>query len=136
MLWSASRAMTGAPGAPVRPGDLRAMALATRRGWVRMLRDPRGPAGFIARDGGRIHALYVHPRAQGAGLGRVLIREAKQQAAQLDLYVLAANLPARRFYAAQGFAEATRGCGMGNDAGLRDIRMVWWAGTSREREAA
>lgn len=126
LLWTASRDVPGLPAcARPRLADLGAMARITRRGWVWFLRDSRGPAGFIARDGARIHALYVHPRAQGRGMGRALIEQAKDGAAWLELFVLDANLPARRFYAGCGFIEMARGRGLGNDRLLSDIRMVW-----------
>ena len=91
--------------------DLHLMARITRAGWVQIMRDPRGTAGFIARDGACIHALYVHPRARRAGLGRALIADAQARAAQLELWVAEANTPARAFYAAHGFIEVGRGCG-------------------------
>lgn len=108
--------------------DLHLMATITRRGWVRMLRGRAGlPAAFIARDETRIHALYVHPRLCRSGMGRALLDDAKSRAAMLELWVAEANAPARAFYAAQGFAEAQRSAGLGNDENLPDIRMVWHA---------
>lgn len=105
--------------------DLSLMARITCAGWVRLIRDGRGTAGFIARDGIRIHALYVDPRACNAGLGRAMVRDAQANAPQLELWVAEANTPARAFYAAHGFGEAGRGCGTGNDENLAEIRMVW-----------
>jgi len=104
------------------------MAQITRRGWVRVLHDARGPTAFIARDGARIHALYVHPRVQGRGLGRALLNDAKHAAPQLELWVAEANQDARSFYAAQDFAEMARGIGAGNDEALPDIHMLWHRG--------
>ncbi|PVA08943.1 GNAT family N-acetyltransferase [Pelagivirga sediminicola] len=105
--------------------DLRVMAQITRAGWVRVLRDARGPAAFIARDGALVHALYVHPRAQGRGMGRALLEEAKRAQPRLELFVAEANEAARSFYAAHGFAEAGRSDGAGNDERLPDIHMIW-----------
>ncbi len=105
--------------------DLRVMARITRRGWVRVLRDAQGPAAFIARDGVRVHALYVHPRAQGRGMGRALLNDAKRAAPRLELWVAEANEGARIFYATQGFAEHARGCGTHNDERLPEIHMIW-----------
>lgn len=101
------------------------MIRATRRGWVRLARDRRGAAGFLVRDRVRIHALYVHPRAQRQGVGQALLEDAKSRSERLELWVLEANMPARGFYAAQGFAESRRGGGAGNDEKLPDILMVW-----------
>ena len=54
-----------------------------------------------------------------------MLAEAQAHAGALDLWVLADNLPARRFYRHAGFAEAAHAQGGGNDEGLPDIRMVW-----------
>ncbi len=118
----------------VRPyrNDLRVMAQITRAGWVRVVRDARGPAAFIARDGAIVHALYVHPRAQGRGLGRALLEDAKRGQPRLELYVAEANRPARAFYTAHGFTEAARSDGADNDERLPDIHMIWHNDRSAE----
>ncbi|HEY9039512.1 MAG TPA: GNAT family N-acetyltransferase [Roseovarius sp.] len=113
--------------------DLRVMTRITRAGWVHVLRDGRGPAAFIARDGAQVHALYVHPRAQGRGMGRALLEDAKRSQTRLELYVAEANEAARAFYSAHGFAEAGRGCGAGNDERLPDIHMIWQQDRSTDR---
>ena len=125
ILWGFIRRTPWLP--RVRPygTDLRVIARITRAGWVRVLRDRRGPAAFIARDGARVHALYVHPRAQGHGLGRALLRDAMRAQPRLELYVAEANEAARAFYAAHGFAEAGRSDGTDNDERLPDIHMIW-----------
>ncbi|MEB8389013.1 GNAT family N-acetyltransferase [Rhodobacteraceae bacterium KMM 6894] len=105
--------------------DLTLMVRITRAGWVKVIRDPHSTAGFIARDGHHIHALYVHPHRKRTGLGRALLQDAQSNAPHLDLWVAEANTPARAFYAAHGFAEAEHGCGTGNDENLAEIRMVW-----------
>ena len=105
--------------------DLILLVRVCLRGWVRVLRDEQGLAGFIIRDGARVHALYVHPRAQGCGIGRALLAEAKEKAGQLDLWVVQDNRRARRFYCGEGFAEKARSTGAGNDEKLPDILMVW-----------
>ncbi|WP_219413485.1 GNAT family N-acetyltransferase [Pseudonocardia nigra] len=82
-------------------------------------------AAFIAEDGavlgvtrctaaaGRVDSLYVHPRAQGTGLGvRLLatctehLREAGARTA--TLWVFAPNAPARAFYERQGWRPTGR----------------------------
>ncbi|MFX0542165.1 GNAT family N-acetyltransferase [Roseovarius sp. S4756] len=125
ILWGFGRRTAWLP--RVRPyrTDLRVMARITRAGWVRVLHDMRGPAAFIARDGTQVHALYVHPRAQGRGLGRALLDDAKRAAPKLELWVAEANETARAFYTAQGFAETRRSDGAGNDERLPDIQMLW-----------
>lgn len=54
-----------------------------------------------------VSALYVHPAAQGQGLGRGLVRAVAAHQAQLGrqalmISVLTTNAPARRFYEALG----------------------------------
>ncbi len=113
--------------------DLRVMARITRAGWVRVMRDARGPAAFIARDGAVVHALYVHPRAQRRGMGRALLEDAKRAQPRLELYVAQANRPARAFYTAHGFAEVARSDGADNDERLPDIHMIWHHDRSAEK---
>ena len=125
ILWSFTRRTPWLPTVRTKGDDLRMMTRITRRGWVRLVRDHKGPAAFIARDGQMIHALYVHPRARRSGLGRRLIDEAKAGSDRLEIWTLQANRDARAFYAAQGFSEAGRSDGRSNDEYLPDIRMVW-----------
>ena len=130
ILWSFTRATPWLPVMRSKRSDLGLMLKVISRGWVCIARDARGPAGFIARDGARIHALYVHPRARRQGLARALLDDAKTRSPRLELWVLEANSPARAFYARQGFDVAGRSDGAGNDENMPDIHMVW---QSRER---
>lgn len=125
ILWRFTHTAPWLPRVRTRHTDLRLMSRVTGRGWVRMLRDRRGPAGFIARDGAHIHALYVHPRARRLGLGRALLMDAKSREPRLELWVAELNREARDFYAAEGFIVAAHGGGAGNDENLPDILMVW-----------
>ena len=125
ILWAFTRGTVWLPRVRSPLDDLRALAWVTLRGRVRILRDRAGVAGFIIRDGTRVHALYVAPDRQGRGIGRALLTEAKTRTGMLDLWVLAGNLPARAFYLAQGFREIAQGQGAGNDEGLPDILMIW-----------
>lgn len=106
--------------------DMRVILRATWLGWVRVVCDRHGVAGFVIRDGATLHALYVHPRAQGSGVGRALLANAKEATGRLDLWVMQCNRHARRFYTRAGFAEKIRTrTGGGNDENLPDILMVW-----------
>jgi ribosomal protein S18 acetylase RimI-like enzyme len=65
-----------------------------------------------------LHQLYVHPKAQGQGVGSQLldeIIEAFPEAKSLRLEVEAANTPAVAFYKSKGFTEFsdTPNCGEG-----------------------
>lgn len=124
-LWAATRHTPWLPAPRHRGADALAMARAIRRGWVQVIGDGQGVVAFSMRANHVLHALYVHPRARRRGLGRCLLDAAKQASPQLDLWVLECNLPARAFYAAQGFAEVARSPGWGNDAGLPDILLRW-----------
>lgn len=80
--------------------------------------------GFIAVQSGEIAALYVHPAVQGAGIGKALLAQSRQQAkGDLRLTTFAANQQALDFYLAQGCVEQRRTAG-DNEEGLPDIRLT------------
>ncbi|SEP14894.1 Ribosomal protein S18 acetylase RimI [Salinihabitans flavidus] len=95
------------------------------RDWVRVAEHDGAVQGFLAREQGYIHALYLAPGACGAGIGRRLIEDARRTRDQLRLRVLSANTGARRFYTRLGFAETDRGDGRDNDENLPDIGYEW-----------
>lgn len=99
------------------------------RGWVIVARRCATPVGFLARDGGEIHALYLARSARGQGLGRDLLDRAREQAKEsgqgLGLWCYQANEAACGFYLREGFREEARSDGAGNDAHLPDIRYTW-----------
>ncbi|WP_422001076.1 GNAT family N-acetyltransferase [Roseovarius mucosus] len=125
ILWAFTRATPWLPRVRSHWDDLRALARVIRWGWVRVIREQGRVAGFLVRDGDILHAHYVHPVLRGQGFGRALLAEAKAEAGMLRLWVVEANSAARAFYARQGFVEAARSAGLGNDEGLPDILMVW-----------
>ncbi|MHA6344955.1 GNAT family N-acetyltransferase [Roseivivax sp. CAU 1761] len=95
-------------------------------GWVSVAEDRRGRIlGFLAREGGYVHALIVAAEAQGRGIGRQLVAAAKAEAPELRLWTFARNRRARRFYEREGFAEIARGDGRGTDEGLADVQFRW-----------
>jgi len=112
-----------------RATDLTALARLIRRGAVLHIPGPlpalSGPRGFLALEGCRVHALYIHPRARRQGLASRLITEAQNSTQQLDLYTAQDNAPARAFYAAHGFHAQAFTNGEGNDDGQPDMRLVW-----------
>ncbi len=95
------------------------------RGWVTVARRRGRVVGFLARDGGEVHALYLNRRARGQGIGRRLLEVAKAEAPALSLYAHADNRAARAFYLREGFREIGAGDGAGNDEGLPEIRLLW-----------
>lgn len=96
-----------------------------REGQVVCARGMLAPVGFLIRHGDTIHALYVSPRAQGRGIGRRLIEDAKQGSDRLELWCAQTNTRARAFYARHGFHETAFGTGAANDEGAPDVRMTW-----------
>jgi GNAT superfamily N-acetyltransferase len=123
ILWAATRDAT--PPVRSRVTDLALLARLIRRGQVRLMPGPRGPRGFIARDGARIHALYTHPEARGQGIGSRLVAEAQATSPRLELWTGQANARARQFYARHGFYSARLGRGLGNDEQAPDVHMIW-----------
>ncbi|HEV7308949.1 GNAT family N-acetyltransferase [Ensifer sp.] len=66
------------------------------------------PAGFVSLLDDFIGGLFVSPRHQGAGIGRLLVAHALQLKGQLRLEVYTANAQAHAFYANLGFEELSR----------------------------
>lgn len=96
------------------------------RGWVTIAQGAGRVAGFIARDGAQIHALYVAEGFARRGLGRLLLSHAKEQAPALALRTLRDNTGARRFYNREGFVQSGVP-GICTDTGLPDIPYAWQA---------
>ena len=70
--------------------------------------------------------LYVHPEAQGRGVGAALLAEVL--AAHPDgigLWVFESNGPAHEFYLRHGFVALERTDGSANEELAPDIKMVW-----------
>ena len=74
--------------------------------WV-AIRDGE-PAGFVSLLDDFIGGLFVSPRQQGAGIGRLLVSHALQLKGQLRLEVYTANSQAYAFYENLGFEEQSR----------------------------
>lgn len=89
------------------------------------------PAGFLSRDGGHVTCLYLAPAARGRGIGARLLAKAKAAEPLLSLWTFQANTRAIAFYRREGFTEAERTDGAGNDERLPDVRLVWQAGGVR-----
>ncbi|MCK8483205.1 GNAT family N-acetyltransferase [Aliiroseovarius sp. S2029] len=97
------------------------------RGWTIVAQDRGRVVGFLSRDGDEVHALYLIPAARGQGIGKALLDDAKAAVPRLSLYTFQANAGACRFYRREGFTEAFRTDGAGNDEHLPDIRFCWRA---------
>ncbi len=80
----------------------------------------------LVLDDGWLDHLYVLPDSYGQGIGTAMLAMAKAlRPAGFDLWVFASNLPAQRFYEAQGCVEVDRTDGSGNEEGAADIRYRW-----------
>lgn|SRR5690606_1964919 len=79
--------------------------------------------GFIGLLDHFIGGLFVHPKAQGQGVGRKLVEHAFKLRGELELEVFAENQSAYRFYRKLGFVEISRRAE--DDSGLpfENIRM-------------
>ena len=92
---------------------------------VTVARDAGKVAGFLARHGEDIQALYLRPGYRGHGIGSDLLEMAKQKMTQLGLWTFQSNSAARRFYARHGFVEDQLTDGLGNDEKLPDVHLSW-----------
>lgn len=70
--------------------------------------------------------LYVHPQAQGHGIGSALLDLVKSaRPGGFCLWVFESNQGARRFYGRHGLVELETTDGSGNEERSPDVRMAW-----------
>ncbi len=81
--------------------------------------------GFCATDERWLNHLYVHPNAQGHGIGSALLKSAMKRCVELNLWVFQRNTNAQAFYTSHGFEEVTRTDGADNEEKTPDIQMRW-----------
>lgn len=92
--------------------------------WV--AEDVSGVVGFAEVKGEWLDDLYVHPGAQGRGVGSALLEVVKAvRPGGFGLWVFASNLPARAFYAAHGCVEHETTDGSANEERAPDVRLSW-----------
>ena len=83
-------------------------------------------AGFAALRGDELEHLYVHPRAQGRGLGSALLDVAKERRPDgFELWVFQPNEGARRFYERHGCELRHLTDGSRNEERVPDARYAW-----------
>ncbi|MFE6509513.1 GNAT family N-acetyltransferase [Nocardioides sp. NPDC057767] len=104
---------------------------------VKVLAPQKGSQVWVAEVGGEVSAfaaftttwlddLFVHPRAQGTGIGTMLLDLVKSLAPDgFGLWVFEMNTPARAFYARHGLREVERTDGSANQEKTPDVRMAW-----------
>ena len=125
ILWAFTRKTDWLPVRRSRLTDIRILFTLLREQRVRMISHAGRPVAFLAREGARVHALYVHPEARGLGYGQALLRDA-QRTGWLELWTHAANTDARAFYAKAGFLEVASG--NMNDERMPDVQLIWQEG--------
>lgn len=82
--------------------------------------------GIIAYNESEINQLYIHNDYQGKGIGKSLLRKAKEQSSgRLTLYTFEINKKAQLFYEMNGFKIIGRG--HENEENLPDIQYEWVA---------
>jgi ribosomal protein S18 acetylase RimI-like enzyme len=82
--------------------------------------------GIIAYNESEINQLYIHNDHQGKGIGKSLLKKAKEQSSgRLTLYTFEINKKAQLFYEMNGFKIIGRG--HQNEENLPDILYEWRA---------
>jgi GNAT superfamily N-acetyltransferase len=82
--------------------------------------------GYARFDDVWLDDLYIHPSAQGTGVGSALLDLVKVERPRgFCLWVFESNTPARRFYEARGLVELEHTDGSANDEKEPDLRMAW-----------
>lgn len=84
-----------------------------------------GLAAYAAGVEGRLNHLFVHPDAQGQGLGSRLLELFRADVDALDLWTFQQNVRARAFYERLGFVAVEFTDGEGNEEKTPDVRYEW-----------
>jgi ribosomal protein S18 acetylase RimI-like enzyme len=78
-------------------------------------------------DGDHLDHLYVHPEAQGHGVGSALLRKARSLSPlRITLVTFQRNARARAFYEKHGFRPVRFTAGE-NEEGEPDVHYLWEA---------
>ena len=90
---------------------------------TRVVEEQGAVLGFVSVHEARLAALFVRPQAQGRGLGRQLLDEAKRMRPMLELSVYSANARAIAFYEAAGFSTIAES--LDPVTGQPELTMRW-----------
>jgi ribosomal protein S18 acetylase RimI-like enzyme len=83
--------------------------------------------GYMRIDGDHLDHLYVHPEAQGHGVGSALLRKARSLSPlRITLVTFQRNARARAFYEKHGFRPVRFTAG-DNEEAEPDVRYLWEA---------
>ncbi len=108
-------------------GFIRNVVLRDHEVWV----SDRGgrPVGFAALSDAKLEHLYVHPDAQGQGVGTALLDRAKERRPKgFRFWVFQRNVAARRFYERHGCRLVLETDGRDNEERLPDALYEWGPG--------
>src|SRR5262245_58146239 len=82
--------------------------------------------GFAALEDNVLGYIYVHPRAQGRGIGTELLDKIKaRRSGGFTLWTHQPNEGARRFYEREGLVAVEFTDGAGNEEKVPDVRYEW-----------
>jgi ribosomal protein S18 acetylase RimI-like enzyme len=101
-----------------------AVLIAQRETWLAQVGGT--PVGVLVLGADDVDWLFVHPDAQGRGVGSALLDHAKSRRPDgLALWVFESNTSAQRFYERHGFVAVRRTDGADNEEHQPDVRYVW-----------
>jgi GNAT superfamily N-acetyltransferase len=80
--------------------------------------------GFISIENDWVEQLYLDPAWTGRGIGSVLLKQATEGMATVNLFCFQANKGARRLYERHGFLAEVFSDGATNDEKLPDIHYI------------
>ncbi|MFG2041651.1 GNAT family N-acetyltransferase [Dactylosporangium sp. NPDC048998] len=85
--------------------EQRVKELATQR--QMFVAEANGIAGTVSRDGNKVYTMFVHPRAAGRGIGRLLMRHIEALAVidGYDHMETGASITAHDFYRRLGYID-------------------------------
>ncbi len=92
---------------------------------IRLAEDGARLIGFSAMRPTWLVHLYVDPAWHGRGVGQALLTAAREDVAELSLWVFQSNTQARRFYERQGFTLVELTDGAANEERLPDALYRW-----------
>lgn len=81
--------------------------------------------GYAAFDADWLNHLFVHPQAQGRGVGNALLGRVVEDRRPRQLWTFQKNVRARRFYEARGWMLVKLTNGEGNEEREPDALYAW-----------
>jgi GNAT superfamily N-acetyltransferase len=105
-------------------GFVREQLLPSHEVWI--VEEDGRIVGMAALKDDVLGHIYVHPAAQGHGVGRALLQKTKEERPQgFTLWTHQPNERARRFYDAHGLEAVEFTDGRENEEKIPDVRYAW-----------